>query len=196
MHACIPKGGMAAIAQVAESLLWAPAGEPGHLLDRPFQRVAVVGVAAIRLHADDPVILGGAGHPHLATELIALVGFAPGDALNLGGMDAVGLFLVVSLAVCECARPGQAGAPVLHPPVRSCGRCRASHAPGRFSAAGFPSRPASFAGHGVTPLAGQFEFEQRIIMIQYLIQVALKQLQLGGGLFWAHKSPPLFRVHP
>ncbi len=84
---------MGLVASVHEGGLGDLTGEPFDLVELALQGVAVIGVIREGLDAHDETLLVGHGQAHLHPELVRLVGLALGDALHLGGMEAVDLAL-------------------------------------------------------------------------------------------------------
>ena len=87
------------VAFVAVGMLWSPAGYLLSLVKCQLQGMAVVWVAVNRLNAYDPTVFRGADQRNFAAEFVLLVGLALGNTLNLGGLHAVELVLVIALLV-------------------------------------------------------------------------------------------------
>src|SRR5258708_9146829 len=94
----------AAITFVDEDLFRLHSGKLLHLRVRPFERVAIVGIAVQRRDAYYPTALRSRHYRDLATELVLLVLFPFRDAFHFRRLHAVELVLVLSLLPIDARR--------------------------------------------------------------------------------------------
>lgn len=87
----------APITLVDKHRLWFLSGENAHLFDGFRPREAVVGIARQTAHADHQTFLVRGGDGDLDAKFVRLTHLSFGNALNLGGVQAIELVFVFGL---------------------------------------------------------------------------------------------------